>query len=124
MRCIVVVLAALLFPHQGSAQVISGRVVVTAMPEQPVRGAIVVLRDSLSRTVTRNATDGDGHFQVIAPAPGTYSLRVLRIGYAPYDIAAWVVRAEGDTFTIKLPAAGMLLAGITITATDQCRQTP
>ncbi|HWZ28573.1 MAG TPA: carboxypeptidase-like regulatory domain-containing protein [Gemmatimonadales bacterium] len=117
--------AALLAPlPRLAAQAISGRVVSAGPPEAPVRGALVLLRDSTRRTVTRDATDADGRFQVTAPAPGTYSLRVLRIGYAPYDLAPWVIGAQGDTFTIKLPAAGMLLAGITVTATDRCQQNP
>jgi hypothetical protein len=114
----------LLVPALSGGQVISGRVVSSGPPEAPARGALVLLQDSTRRTVTRDATDADGRFRVVAPAPGTYTLRVLRIGYAPYVVAPWVVGAQGDTFTIKLPAAGLLLAGITVTATDRCRQNP
>lgn len=119
---LVLTLLAPLLPAR--AQVISGRVVSSGPPEAPVRGALVLLQDSIRHTVTRDATDADGRFRVTAPTPGTYALRVLRIGYAPYDLTPWAVGAQGDTLTIKLPAAGMLLAGITVTATDRCSQRP
>lgn len=125
-RAWAVLAAILLGPllRPATAQVIGGRVVVTGSPDQPARGAIVLLRGSTRRAVARDATDADGRFQVVAPAPGTYSLRILRIGYSPYDIAPWAVGVQGDTFTIRLPAAGLVLAGITVTATDRCTRSP
>jgi len=115
-----VVAAALLLPVPSAAQIVSGRVVAAGVPEEPVRGALVLLRDSIRHTVTRDATDADGHFFLRAPHSGTYSLSVLRIGYKPYDISAWLIGPEGDTLTIRLPAEGMVLAGITISASDRC----
>jgi len=92
--------------------------------DDPVRGALVLLKDSTRRTVARDATGGDGRFRIVAPAPGTYSLHILRIGYSPYDVAPWRVGDRGDTLTIRIPAAPMLLAGITVSAADRCRQHP
>lgn len=115
-----VIAAVLLLPVPSAAQVISGRVVAAGTQVEPVRGALVLLRDSTRHTVTRDGTDADGQFYLKAPRPGTYSLSVLRIGYKPYDIPSWPIGPEGDTLTITLPAEGMILAGITISASDRC----
>ena len=113
----------LLAPRAG-AQAVTGRVVLAGGLEDPVRGALVLLRDSTRRTVTRDATDADGRFHLVAPAPGTYTLRVLRIGYTPYDTPPRAVGPRGDSLTIRIPAAPMLLAALTVTATDRCVQHP
>lgn len=111
-------------PAPSVAQTIDGRVVVGAGAGSPVAGVIVVLRDSTRHAVTRDATDAQGSFFLTAPAPGTYSLRVLRIGFAPFDVPPRVLRGRGDTLTIHLPDAGMLLSAITVTATDRCQRNP
>ncbi len=49
----------------------------------PVAGALVTLADSAGRDVARAASDEHGRFFFPVRAPGTYRLRVLRIGLKP-----------------------------------------
>ena len=107
---------------RAAAQVVRGRVVLES--GLPVPGALVELRDSLRRTLAREATGDDGRFTLRAPGPGTYGLRVLRIGYAPLELPPRLVGPAGDTLTVRVHDAAMLLSMITVTATDRCRQHP
>jgi hypothetical protein len=67
---------------------------VTTLPAQRVRGtvtqaggdipvpaALVIARDSLGREVARATADSAGRFDVALPAPGSYRLAALRIGF-------------------------------------------
>ena len=48
-------------------------------------GIVIVLVDSSGASVTRTLTRADGSFFLTAPAAGRYTLRMLRIGYAPSE---------------------------------------
>jgi hypothetical protein len=55
--------------------------VVAEPGPRPVLGALVILETPDGRRVRSVLTDGDGRFRLPAPAPGTYRLRVERLGY-------------------------------------------
>ena len=76
-----VLLAGLALPAPGAfAQVVRGEVVTR--DSVPVRGAILVLMDSLGAEPARALTGVGGVFELRAPRAGTYRLRVEAVGYA------------------------------------------
>lgn len=74
-------LATALLAGPASAQSVRGRVVEPGTG-QPVSGAVVMLLDAQGARVTATLTDAQGGFAMNAGAPGTYSLRAERVGYA------------------------------------------
>lgn len=77
----VLALAAFVWPSPATAQVVSGRVVESGS-ERPIVLASVALTDTTFQVVDGTLTDHDGAFQLPAPGPGSYYLRVDRLGYA------------------------------------------
>ena len=92
------VLVALGAPTELKPQAVLGTV-VDAGSREPVPQAHVVLLDTDLNAVSGVLSDDRGAFFVRAPRPGTYSLRVERIGFASTDFDAM---ARKD---IRLPDA-------------------
>jgi hypothetical protein len=83
----------------SAAQVLSGRVLESSSG-RPVGDALVSLVAS-SRVVSTVESDVVGRFRLQAPAPGWYSLRVQRIGYAPVSTDSVTV-AAGENVDVVL----------------------
>jgi hypothetical protein len=78
----ILVILGLLIPGPwtaGSAQQLVGRL-LKVEDQSPIAGALVLLMNAERQEVGRTATTGSGGFTLQAPAPGRYTLRVLRIG--------------------------------------------
>ena len=71
-------------PQCADAQTMAGR--LRDSSGVAVREALVLLIDSAGREVARTTSLGSGGFFLRAPAPGLYSLRVLRIGHRPWQM--------------------------------------
>lgn len=67
-------------PALARAQTVTG-VVTNVDTGEPVAGAFVVLVNDAGERAAGVLTDANGSYQVRAPAPGTYRLRVEMIGY-------------------------------------------
>lgn len=91
---------------------------------QPIAGALVLLTDTAGRELRRTLTDVTGRvaFDI---TPGTYRLRVLRIGLVRWDTDPLTL-GPGDTFTTPLlaPETPILLAPLTVRAERRCRLRP
>lgn len=72
---------ALIAAARLSAQTVGGNVVEIATGER-IQGAVVALVDSLGRRRDAVLSDPQGQYSLQAPAPGTYSVRAERVGYA------------------------------------------
>lgn len=85
----------LLFATAGSAfaQTIRGRA-VAAGTGLPLAGAIVQVRKADS-VIATTLTSQNGSFLITGVEQGTYVLRVLRIGFRPFESAAVTVGNEG-----------------------------
>jgi hypothetical protein len=94
MRFVSVVCLSLLALPQVHAQSIQGRV-VAAESEVPVAGALVVVWSASGDTV-RTLASANGRFRLQLPRGGAYSVRVLRIGFAPSANVAVTVPDRGD----------------------------
>jgi len=87
-----------------------------------VPGAIVLLVDSAGRAVARVATRERGEYVAAAPAAGAYTLRVLRIGFAPTAVGPLALRA-GVTTTrdLSLTSVPVRLAEVRVSDRATCR---
>jgi hypothetical protein len=91
---------------------------------QPIVGALVLLTDSLGREVGRLLTDQSGRVS-FDPRPGSYRLRVLRIGYARWETSLFRL-GPGDTLRtpVAAPETPVVLSGLTVEAEGHCRVHP
>lgn len=97
-----VLLVILVTPAAARAQTVQGRV-TEAESGDPVAGAIVLLLDEGGTRRGATLSDPSGAYRVTAPGPGTYRLRVERVGYAASTSAP--VRLEaGQTVERALAA--------------------
>jgi hypothetical protein len=107
-------LVPLLAPLSLAAQAVRGSVVVESGGE-PVPSALVLLLDAAGNTRAGTLTGPDGRFSLAAPAPGTYVLRVDRIGHESAVSPVLALRA-GETMEQRLvaPARAVQLEGISV----------
>jgi iron complex outermembrane receptor protein len=100
----VVAVGTLGLAHLAHAQ--TGRIsgaVTTAEGARPVVGAQVIVAGTTTGSVTRD----DGRY-VITVQPGTYTVRVIRLGFSPDSLTGVVVTAGGETtanFSLQVSAA-------------------
>jgi hypothetical protein len=82
-----------------------------------VNGAFVILLDSTGATVTSTLSNERGQYVLQARKPGTYSMRVERLGLASHTTDP-IVLAPGDVVVqdITVREAAVTLAGITASA--------
>lgn len=104
------------------AQALSGRVVRAGVG---VDGAIVLLLDGQRATQGRALTRDGGRFTVAAPEAGSYTVRVLRIGYAPTVAGPFLLRAGATpTADVELTGDAVVLDRMTVTDRSECRVHP
>ena len=108
----------------AAAQRVEGRV-VSAADSVGVATALVQLLDAAGARVAQAGTAAGGTFGLNAPAPGRYTVAVLRIGQrpwrsAPLDLEAGAVRRV----VFAVPDAPITLAAIPIEASSACRTSP
>lgn len=111
-------LAVALAP-QSEAQAIRGRLVHEGS-DAPIAGALVVLQDSAGRTVAQAASGDGGRFALRAPTPGSFTLKVLRIGYAPSESVLHLASGESAERTVVLTGMLVTLPEITVAGTPMC----
>jgi hypothetical protein len=115
------VLAGVLFvPSRSEAQAFHGRVL--AADSTAVSGAIVAIVDAGGTVVARVLTSPLGSYVVRVPREGSYSLRVLRIGFPAFNGPS-VQLAAGSSleFSPVLPDDAIVLNDIEIAAGGGCR---
>ncbi|HET7187352.1 MAG TPA: carboxypeptidase-like regulatory domain-containing protein [Gemmatimonadaceae bacterium] len=90
-----------------------------------IDGAIVLLVDSAGRFVARGASRESGAYALTADRSGRYTLRVLRIGYAP-TIVGPLQLATGAVTTrnVSLTGAPVRIAELRITDRAPCQVRP
>ena len=88
------VMIVALHAASAEAQAISGRL-ADGSPGAPVVGALVALHDSAGNRVVQGVSGSTGRFLLRAPHVGIFTLRVLRIGFAPWGTE--VQLADGET---------------------------
>ena len=106
-----------------TAQTLRGDL-VGAVSGQPVGYALLLLVDSTGRERVRTLSDGSGQFVLAAPSPGTYRVRVLRIGYQSFESPTMVLDAGERRYHAALPDVAIALPAVTVEAEKRCRVRP
>jgi hypothetical protein len=106
-----------------AAQTVRGEL-VGAVTGQPVTYALLLLIDSTEREQARTFSDGLGQFVLLAPSPGTYRVRVLRIGYQRFESPPMVLDAGERRYHAVLPDMALALPAVTVEAEKRCRVRP
>ncbi len=101
------------------AQGVRGRL-LEADSDVPVVGALVVLENPSGKRVAQVVTGDEGRFALRAPAAGAYRLRVLRIGYLPFDSDLRLPAGESVDRTLRLAGAPVALPEIAVAGTSMC----
>ena len=104
-------------PAQEQQGAISGRVVDQA-DGTPLEAARVVL----TGTNLIETTNREGQFGFRNVAPGTYQVRVLRVGYKPATQTATLAEGEAVTLTFDMAPAAVQLDELVTTATGEQRK--
>ena len=110
---------ALGLPARAAAQAggITGRVTDVAT-DGPLEAARVVL----TGTTRIETTNREGHYTFRGVEPGTYQLRVLRLGYRPETQSVTLAAGETATADFGMTAAPVQLDEIVSTATGEQRK--
>ena len=122
-RRLLLILLSLTLAHYLAAQVLRGR--LSSEYEGATSGAIVMLLDSTGAERGRTLSAESGRYGFVAPAAGTYRIKVLRIGFpvwvsGPLGLGATDVRE----FSPQLPSARVVLASLEIHARNRCTVHP
>ncbi|MEO8336998.1 MAG: carboxypeptidase regulatory-like domain-containing protein [bacterium] len=102
------------------AQTIRGR--ITAKDSSMLAGNIAVATDDRGVDVGRALSGARGQFLLTLAKPGTYSVRVLRIGHRPTQGPSLsLAAADTVSVVIALPDAPIMLAAATVREDRTCR---
>jgi hypothetical protein len=119
-----VMLLTVLSVTTSRAQTIAG-VVVEGSSGEGLAGAVVLLFDNENTERGAALTQLDGRFEIQAPEPGTYRLRVERIGHASTNSAPLTV-VDGQRLETSLlaPIEAIELTGIEVVLDHPCEVRP
>lgn len=108
-----------LLPAALAAQVVRGRLVPA--PGEPAGGAVVLLLDGSGAERGRVVSGPTGAYGFVAPAAGTYRLKVLRVGFEPWTSGPVTVSTDQVLeFSPSLPIQRVVVASIEVTADTRC----
>lgn len=96
-------------------------VVRLAADSSEASGVLVVLADSAGSEHARTVTGMNGRYVLRATEAGAYHLRVLRIGFRPWESAPMMLaRGEAREYSPFVPDIPVTLPSLTVTAKSQC----
>ena len=112
-------LAALALPGATSAQIVTGWV-LEGETGTGIPGADVTLHDTAGAAVASSLTAEDGRFVLLAPEPGSYTLRATRLGYVDGRTAAIDVgESESVVTELLLSTDAVVLEPLRVVARDR-----
>ena len=119
----VMVLACAALPSRVQSQSVRGTIVDEA--GSPIVGALVTLESSSGARVVATVSGSAGTYFISAPEPGSYSLRVERIGFADSLIESFYVEA-GRTVVrrLHLTTVAVPLSALMVTGESECDVRP
>jgi len=122
-RRLVAVLPLVFLAPPLSGQIVRG-IVMDEGTEAPVEGAMVVLLQMDATVVRRVLSDENGGFIVDAGAPGTYVVRIDRIGYESLTTEPFDVPVGGLFKRIDVPIHPVELVGLDVEGSRRCEVRP
>jgi hypothetical protein len=109
---------------QLAAQVVRGTV-VEEESRRPVAGALIQLLAAGDSIRASAVTGENARFALSQVTPGSYRLRMLRIGFRAWTSEPFALAAgQAVDDTIAIPAVPVVLAEITVEANNPCRGSP
>jgi hypothetical protein len=91
----------------------------------PVGGALVLLVDPVGTELMGRLSNDEGGFRLVAPAPGSYRLRVVRIGYANLLSDPFRVSEVGPTqVNLQIQQEPIPIRGIDVEGVQGCEIRP
>lgn len=111
-----VVLSPALLLGQGTE--VDLRVRLESTDGSRISGALVALMDSTHRVVREGVSDEDGARLLRAP-PGSYRVRVRRIGFLPF-LSEPVSVAPGSDIALRVNSPRVVLETIVVTSRSRC----
>ncbi len=116
------VVAALLFVAGTAVHAQTVRGIVMLPDSSRAAGVIVVASDAKGGVTGRALTGETGSYELRLPAPGTYALKVLRIGFHPTPVPPFNMAAgEAKTLAIVLQDDPIVLAAVAVRGKSVCR---
>jgi hypothetical protein len=94
--------------------------VVEAEPPIPVSGALVLLLDRDGMERRRGVTSEAGRVYLRAPAPGSYRLRLLRIGYVAWESAMLEIGGETRDVELRVTSQHVVLPDVVVVGRTLC----
>lgn len=96
------------------------RVRVSAAEGVPIGGALIALLDAHDSVVAEGLSAESG-VRVLRAAPGSYRVRVRRVGFLPY-VSAPVVLPRAGELALSVESPRVVLEGIVVNSRSQCRR--
>ena len=93
---------------------------VVSIDGSPVAGALVALIDQGNQVVAEGLSSESG-VRLLSALPGTYKVRVRRIGFSPF-VSETVSMPRSGALTLRVESARISLNTIVVYGRDQCRQ--
>ena len=119
MRALLVAFGLALAAGTAAAQSVTGQ--LTDSSNAAVAEAIVALVDSAGGEVARTGTSSSGRFRLSAAAPGTYRVRVFRIGHGVWTSPPLALgRGEVRSLVEAMPALPITLPELVAVARGRC----
>lgn len=90
-----------------------------------ISGGFVSLLDASDEAVQADFTAADGVFSLRAPGPGTYRIRVERIGYADWVTESYeLTRGQRLAVSVEIPPRPVRLGDLRVEVTGSCLDDP
>ena len=124
MFCVALFVRSLVAGAGANAQTLTGSV-RTRDDLRPAAGALLILTDSINRSVAGDVADSLGRFRIAAPRAGRYSLRVERIGLRAITTPP-IALGAGQTVELPLDVSSetVALRRVRIDAESRCDVRP
>ena len=129
MKPIIIALNLAVCPCESFAPAASAQTVLVLVEEvetgEPIPGAFVSLIDGGGRVLRSALTNESGRFLFVVSSPGQYRVGAEMIGRET-GLSEAVVLGVGETasVTVAMPVQAIALAGIEVSAEEQCRLRP
>ena len=114
---VLVLASVMMVPVATHAQRVRGNV-VESDATTPAAHVALLLVDSAGTMVARGQTGGSGAFEMVAPAPGRYAIRALRVGFAPTASEVFTLGAE-TVHTVRIVLGGQRVTLPSVQVTDR-----
>ena len=110
-----------LIPAHLVAQQVGGRM-IDARNGSPLAGVVLYLLDSSGHSVATTVSRPDGSYTLLAPSPGVYRVRSIRIGFRP-TTGEPVQLSAGDRVHLDIPQASLALSldTVRVVSRSACR---